>query len=95
MCRAPFSLPAPPPPPIEGPDWYVMGNSPPTVTTSGAEWVERLNAISANPTFSLQTLRYNAEYVGRELLRLYADTGRFPHATLVLTVMQIYGITRG
>jgi len=63
--------------------------------TSGAEWVERLNAISTNPTFSLQTLRYNAEYVGRELLRLYADTGRFPHATLVLTVMNIYGITRG
>ena len=95
MCRAPFTLPAPPPPPIEGPAWYVMGNAPPTMTTSGAEWVERLNAISTNPTFSLQTLRYNAEYVGRELLRLYTDTGRFPHATLVLTVMQIYGITRG
>ena len=94
MCRAPFSLPAPPPPPLTGPDWYVMGNTPPTVSTSGAEWVERLNAIPLNPVMIPETLRYNAECVGRELLILYAETGRFPHATLVLTVMEIYGITR-
>jgi hypothetical protein len=94
MCRAPFSLPAPPPPPLEGPSWYVMGNAPPFFGTSGAEWVERLNVIPLNPVMTLETLRYNAECVGRELLRLYADTGNFPHTTLVLTVMQIYGITR-
>lgn len=94
MCRAPFSLPAPPPPPLTGPDWYVMGNAPPTASTSGSEWVERLNAIPLNPVMIPETLWYNARYVGRELLTLYAETGRFPHATMVLTVMNIYGITR-
>jgi hypothetical protein len=71
-----------------------MGNTPPTNMTSGAEWVERLNAIPLNPVMIPETLWYNAECVGRELLILYAETGRFPHATLVLTVMNIYGITR-
>lgn len=93
MCRAPFSMPAPPPPPLEGPDWYVMGNVAPTVMTSGAEWVERLRAVPTNPVMSPETLRHYAEYAGRRLLN-YMDenNGEFPSAAQTHIIMDIHRI---
>ena len=93
MCRAPFSMPAPPPPPLEGPAWYVMGNVAPTVMTSGAEWVERLRAVPTNPVMSPETLRHYAEYAGRRLLN-YMDenNGEFPSAAQTHIIMDIHRI---
>ena len=93
MCRAPFSMPAPPPPPLEGPAWYVMGNAAPTVTTSGAEWVERLRAVPTYPTMSPETLRHYAEYAGRRLLSFMDEqNGEFPSAAQTRMIMDIHRI---
>ena len=93
MCRAPFSMPAPPPPPLTGPAWYVMGNAAPTLTTSGAEWVERLRAVPTYPTMSPETLRHYAEYAGRMMLSYVDDhNGEFPTAAMVRRIMESHRI---
>jgi len=93
MCRAPFRLTALPPPPIEGPAWYVMGNAAPTVTTSGAEWVERLRAVPTYPTMSLETLRHYAEYAGRRLLSFMDErNGEFPTVAQTRMIMDTHRI---
>jgi hypothetical protein len=93
MCRAPFTMPAPPPPPLEGPAWYVMGNVAPTVTTSGAEWVERLRAVPTYPTMSPETLRHYAGYAGRALLNyVHVNNGEFPSAAHTRMTMETHRI---
>jgi hypothetical protein len=93
MCRAPFTMPAPPPPPLTGPAWYVMGNVAPTLLTSGGEWVERLHAVPISPMMSPETLRHYAEYAGRRLLN-YMDEhgGAFPSEMHTRAIMETHRI---
>jgi len=93
MCRAPFTMPAPPPPPLTGPAWYVMGNMAPTLLTSGLEWVERLHAVPISPIMSPETLRHYAEYAGRRLLN-YMDEhgGAFPSEMHTRAIMETHRI---
>lgn len=93
MCRAPFTMPAPPPPPLTGPAWYTMGGVAPNYSTPEVEWVERLRAVPINPVMSLPTLRHYAGYAGRRLLDYVHDhNGEFPSETHVRMVMEAHRI---
>ena len=95
MCRAPFTLPGPPPMPLEGPAWYVMGNVAPTLSTPEAEWVERLNVIPMNPMMTPETLRHYAGYAGRMMLNYVTDhNGEFPSDALMRTILRMHHITQ-
>ena len=93
MCRAPFTMPALPPPPLTGPAWYVMGNVAPTVMTSESEWVERLHAVPISPMMSPETLHHYAGYAGRRLLN-YMDEhgGAFPSEMHTRAIMETHRI---
>jgi hypothetical protein len=70
-----------------------MGNAAPTLTTSGAEWVERLRAVPTYPTMSPETLRHYAEYAGRMMLSYVDDhNGEFPTAAMVRRIMESHRI---
>ena len=93
MCRAPFTMPAPPPPPLTGPAWYTMGGAAPTVSTTEVEWVERLRAVPTYPTMTPETLRHYAGYAGRMMLSYVDDhNGEFPTAAMVRRIMEIHRI---
>ena len=93
MCRAPFTMPAPPPPPLTGPAWYTMGGAAPTVSTTEVEWVERLRAVPTYPTMTPETLRHYAGYAGRMMLDYVDDhNGEFPTAAMVHRIMEIHHI---
>jgi hypothetical protein len=93
MCRAPFTLPAPPPPPLTGPAWYTMDNVAPTVMTSESEWIRRLRAVPINPVMSPETLHHYAGYAGRALLSYVHDhNGEFPNETFTRMLMESYRI---
>jgi len=93
MCRAPFTMPAPPPPPLTGPAWYVMGNTAPNYSTPEVEWVERLRAVPISPMMSPETLRHYAGYAGRRLLN-YMDEhgGAFPSEMITRAIMETHRI---
>ena len=70
-----------------------MGNAAPTVTTSGAEWVERLRAVPTNPTMSPEALRCEAGYAGRLLLSFMDEHhGEFPSVALTRMIMDTHRI---
>ena len=94
MCRAPFSLPTPPAPPLEGPDWYVMGNTAPTALTSADEWVQRLRAIPMDPMMTSVMLRHRALAAGQSILQIENMLGEYPSDFSVMHIMNDLGITR-
>jgi hypothetical protein len=70
-----------------------MGGVAPTLSTTEAEWVERLNAIPTNPMMTPETLRHYAGYAGRMMLNYVTDhNGEFPSAALTRRIMDMHHI---
>jgi hypothetical protein len=91
MCRNGLTIKAPPPQP---PAWYTHGGAPPTIDTTGAEWIERLQAVRMSPMMTSEDVEMAALFTGLALLSEYMQRGVWPDPYWESTVLRIQGLTR-
>lgn len=89
MCRVPFTMAYTPPPPP-----YWIGADPPTYSTSGAEWVTRLDVIPMSPMITRETLEIAARAAGEMLLEWVHRHDEYPGDTTMSMILGLHGITR-
>ena len=88
MCRQTFTMPTPPP------RWYAYNGTPPTIETSGAEWVDRLHVFPSNPIMTQEELHETARQVGMSFLSEYMELRRWREPMWENMVINVNGMTR-